>query len=184
MITIRSTTSQDHDAILKVELLAFDQDPEIKTLIIDLFKDPTTEPIVSLLAYDDEKPVGHILFTKAKIKPGLGICSLKPGGYILAPMAVIPEYQKQGIGGKLIKEGLRILKDMSVERCFVLGHPTYYPRYGFIPDAKKFGFPAPYSIPGKNKDAWMVMDLVEKPTGIKGQIICADVMMKPKYWRE
>ncbi|RKY54535.1 MAG: N-acetyltransferase [Candidatus Neomarinimicrobiota bacterium] len=164
--------------------MAFDQDPEIKTLIIDLFKDPSTEPIVSLLAYDDEKPVGHILFTKTRIKPGLGICSLKPGGHILAPMAVIPEYQKQGIGGKLIKERLRILKDKGVERCFVLGHKDYYPRYGFIPDAKKFGFPAPYPILGKDKDAWMMQDLVEKPTGIKRQVICADAMMKEKYWKE
>ena len=184
MITIHPTTPQDHDVILKVELAAFNQDPEIKTLIIDLFKDPTAEPRVSLLAYDDDKAVGHILFTKARIKPGLGICSLKPGGHILAPMAVIPKYQKQGIGGMLIEEGLRILKDMGVERCFVLGDPSYYSRYGFIPDARSFGFPAPYPIPEKNKEAWMVMDLVEKPTGIKGQIICADVMMKPKYWQE
>ena len=184
MITIRPTTPQDHDAILKVELAAFNQDPEIKTLVTDLLKDPTAEPIVSLLAYDDDKAIGHILFTKARIKPGLGICSLKPGGYILAPLAVIPEYQKQGFGGKLIKEGLRILKDIGAELCFVLGDPDYYPRHGFIPDARSFGFPAPYPIPEKDKEAWMIMGLVEKPTGIKGQVICANAMMKEEYWRE
>ncbi|MEA2077547.1 MAG: N-acetyltransferase [Candidatus Marinimicrobia bacterium] len=184
MIKILKTTPQDHDTILKIELAAFDQDPEIKTLITDLLNDPTAKPIVSLLAYDGDKAVGHILFTKAKIKPGLGICSLKPGGHILAPMAVIPEYQKQGIGGKLIKEGLRILKDMGVERCFVLGHPAYYPHYGFIPDAGKFGLPAPYPIPEKDKDAWMVQDLAENSSKLKGQIICANAMMKPEYWRE
>lgn len=184
MITIKHTGPQDFDTILSVELAAFQGDPEIKTLITDLLKDPTAEPIVSLLAYDGDKPVGHILFTKARIKPGLGICSLKPGGYILAPMAIIPDYQKQGIGGKLIKEGLRILKDMGVERCFVLGHIDYYPRHGFIPDARSFGFSTPYSIPEKDKDAWMVQDLAENSSKLKGQIICANAMMKPEYWRE
>jgi putative acetyltransferase len=204
MIHIKHTTPKDLNTILYVELLAFDQDLEIKTIVMDLLNDPTAEPIVSLLAYDGDKPVGHILFTKARIKPGLEICpvhrslpdqrslgevgdedrSLKPGGYILAPMAIIPNYQKQGIGGKLIKEGLRILKNMGAKRCFVLGHKAYYPKYGFIPDAGKFGFPAPYPIPEKDKEAWMMMGLVEAPGGIKGQVICADAMMKEEYWKE
>lgn len=184
MIKIKQTTPKDLETILKVELAAFRDDPEINTLINDLFKDPTAEPVVSLLAYDGKKPVGHILFTKARLKPGLGICSLKPSGYILAPLAVIPEYQNRGIGGMLINEGLKILREMGVERCFVLGHKTYYPKYGFVPDAFASGWPAPFPIPDKDRDAWMWQDLSENASNLKGQIICADAMMKEEYWIE
>ena len=184
MITIKPTTQQDKETILHVELEAFKGDHSIKTLVTELLDDTTAEPIVSLLAYDDEKPVGHILFTKAKIKTGWGFCNLKTGSYILAPLAVIPKAQKQGIGGMLIKEGLNVLKDMGIERCFVLGHIDYYPRYGFIPDAKKLGFPAPYPIPEENKDAWMMQELVEKPEELRGQVICANALMRKKYWKE
>jgi len=184
MITLRKTVPKDLETILEVELLAFKGDRSIKTLVTELLVDPSAEPIISLLAYDDEKPVGHILFSKAKIKSGWGFCSLKPGSYILAPLAVIPEAQKQGIGGMLIKEGLCALRKIGAERCFVLGHKEYYPRFGFIPNAIKAGFPAPYPIPEKNHDAWMWQDLTDDPCDEKGQIICANALMRKKYWRE
>ncbi|MCK4813882.1 MAG: N-acetyltransferase [Candidatus Marinimicrobia bacterium] len=179
-IHIRETSAIDLNAILAVERTAFIDDEEVVTLTRDLLTDPTAEPLVSLLAFDGETPVGHILFTKAQIV-GVDRCPLM---HILAPLAVIPDYQKQGIGGKLIRAGLEKLRVLGSERCFVIGHMDYYPRYGFIPDAAAQSFPAPYPIPEKDKDAWMVQDLVEKATEIKGQIICADVMMKPEYWKE
>lgn len=184
MITIRKTTPKDIETILEVELLAFKGDSSIKTLVTELLDDSSAEPIVSLLAYDDKKPVGHILFTKAKIKTGSGFCCLKDGAHILAPLAVIPEYQNKGIGGKLIEEGLCALKEMGTQRCFVLGHKEYYPRFGFIPNAVKAGWPAPYPIPEKNHDAWMWQDLTDDPCDEKGQVICANAMMQKRYWRE
>jgi putative acetyltransferase len=184
MITIRKTTPVDLETILQVELAAFKNDRSIKKLVTDLLKDPSAEPRVSLLAYDGDKAVGHILFTRAKILAGLGFCSLKGGYHILAPLAVIPEYQKQGVGGLLIKEGLRILMEMGTERCFVLGHKDYYPRHGFIPNAIAAGWPAPYPIPEENHDAWMWQDLVENPSDTKGRVICAEAMLRKEYWRE
>ena len=79
MINIRKTTPQDHDAILKVELAAFDQDPEIKTLVTDLFNDPTAEPIVSLLAYDGDKPVGRRI---PQAVPSEGPLRCSSSGYV------------------------------------------------------------------------------------------------------
>lgn len=184
MIKIKQTKPKDFETLLNVELEAFKDDPEINTLIHGIFRDPTAEPMISLLAYDRKKPVGHILFTKARLKSDSDDGSLKPGGYILAPLAVIPEYQNRGIGGMLIMEGLRILKKMGVERCFVLGHKTYYPKHGFIPDACAAGWPAPYPIPDENKDAWMWLDLCEHANTEKGRIVCADSMMKKEYWIE
>ncbi len=91
--------------------------------------------------------------------------------------------QKQGIGGKLIKAGLEHLKEMGVELVFVLGHPAYYPKYGFIP-AHTYKLQAPYQIPEKHADAWMVQSLGQKLGSVSGHILCADALNKPEHWRE
>tara|TARA_R110000765_G_scaffold426037_1_gene540453 strand:- start:58 stop:387 length:330 start_codon:yes stop_codon:yes gene_type:complete len=104
---------------------------------------------------------------------------------ILGPLAVKPQYQSRGVGGKLIKKGLEILKEKSSELVFVLGHKKYYPKYGFIPDAGKLGFAAPYPIPTKDANAWMVQSLT--PKGLEynhGKIRCADELNKPEHWKE
>jgi predicted N-acetyltransferase YhbS len=67
---------------------------------------------------------------------------------------------------------------------FVAGHPEYYPKFGFSPAAKK-GFDAPYTIPDKDAEAWMVIELKSGLFGnISGKIICADALDKPEYWRD
>ena len=105
--------------------------------------------------------------------------------HILAPLAVKPDYQKQGIGGLLIREGLRRLIEMGSEMVFVLCHMEYYPKFGFIPDAKKIGFSAPYPIPEEYANAWMVQSL--NPNGFTknhGKIVCSTELNKPEHWRE
>jgi putative acetyltransferase len=72
----------------------------------------------------------------------------------------------------------------GVELVFVLGHPGYYPRHGFTP-AGVLGFHAPYPIPEKNADAWMVQELHPGVIGrARGKILCADAINRPEYWRE
>jgi putative acetyltransferase len=96
----------------------------------------------------------------------------------------VPDAQKQGIGGKLIRQGLELLSVSRVDLVFVLGHPEYYPRFGFTP-AGRLGFEAPYPIPDKHANAWMVQAL--RPGVIdtaSGKVICADALNKPEYWRE
>lgn len=177
---IRETSLKDFSDIMSVETVAFGSDEEA-ALVADLLKDTSAEPIVSLLAYDMQKPIGHILFTRAYI----GNKTNQTLAYILAPLAVTHDYQKQGVGGQLIKSGLKILKEKRVEIVFVLGHISYYPNHGFITDAKSLGFPAPFPIPKKNADAWMLQFLTSNTKSIKqGKIICADEMNKIEYWRE
>ena len=103
---------------------------------------------------------------------------------ILAPLAVIPDDQSKGIGGRLITEGMRRLAASGVDQVFVLEHPGYYPRFGFHP-AGLHGLAASYPIPAENADAWMVQDLGSGLLGqVHGRVICADALDKPEYWVE
>ncbi len=176
---IRKALDSDFDDVFSVEYEAFGSH-DIANLVKDLLNDPTAEPSISLLAVENQRAVGHILFTKAHSEPESDLSV-----YILAPLAVIPEYQNQGIGGKLINEGLRYLKHMNVDIVFVLGHPGYYPRHGFISDAGRLGFEAPYPIEEKHADAWMLQELRPDIIGnFRGKIRCADALDKPEHWRE
>jgi putative acetyltransferase len=141
-IQIRETIANDFDAIMEVEKEAFGYDKEAK-LTADLLSDKTGEPMVSLLAFYDDEPVGHILFTRAYFSEQ----TEQPLMHILAPLAIKPEYQRQGIGGLLIKAGIEKLQAIGSHIVFVLGHEEYYPKYGFILDADSLGYPAPYPIP-------------------------------------
>ncbi|MCP4693940.1 MAG: N-acetyltransferase [Desulfobacterales bacterium] len=103
---------------------------------------------------------------------------------ILAPLAIIPGAQGKGVGGKLIVEGLRQLTESNMDLVFVLGHPGYYPKFGFKP-AGAVGFEAPYPIPEKDAAAWMVQELRPGVIGsLSGKIICADALHQPEHWRE
>ncbi len=179
-IYIRETNASDFQDIFNVEEKAFGYEKEA-ILTAELLSDDSAQPILSFLAFDDNKAIGHILFTRAYLENK----EEQPLYHILAPLAVIPEYQNKGIGGKLIIEGIKRLKDMGSELIFVLGHIEYYPKFGFIPDAKKLGFPAPYPIPAEFKDAWMVKSTNDMAlTKYEGKVICADMLNKPEHWRE
>ena len=121
-------------------------------LVRVLLVDPSAKPFLSLLTFKD-KAVGHILFTTARVTKTQDTALIS----ILAPLAILPDFQKQGIGGRLIERGLKLLSKSGIDLVFVLGHPEYYPRYGFKP-AGYLGFEAPYSIPDEHADAWMVQD--------------------------
>lgn len=179
---VRKAFESDKQAILDVAIAAFGdvQGQEIADLITDLLEDPSARPWLSLVATADDSLVGHILFTKSRIKHPKRMVS----SAILAPLSVRPEYQNQGIGGRLVKEGLKQLKAAGVELVFVLGHPGHYPKYGFSVAGTK-GFDAPYPIPPENSGAWMVHELHSGIIGfVRGQVICAEALNHPKHWRE
>ena len=181
---IRKSTESDLNDVLDVEIQAFgnEKGPEIAELVNGLLIDPTAMPLLSLLAVNDvqAKAIGHILFTRAHIADSENSVS----SVILAPLAVIPEAQSQGVGGQLIEEGLRLLSESGVALVFVLGHPDYYPRHGFKP-AGALGFEASYPIPNEHANAWMVQELRPGVIGsVSGKIICADVLNQPEHWRE
>ncbi|MBW2554385.1 MAG: N-acetyltransferase [Deltaproteobacteria bacterium] len=176
---IREATDSDLNDVLFVERLAFGHDKEAE-LVRVLLGDPSAKPFLSLLAFKDDKAAGHILFTAARLTKTQNTSSIA----ILAPLAIVPDAQKQGIGGTLIGRGLQILTKSGVDLVFVLGHPEYYTRYGFKP-AGHLGFEAPYSIPDEHADAWMVQALQPGVIGsISGKVICADALNKPEHWQE
>lgn len=179
-IRIEETKGEDIKRIYALQEQAFGYEKEA-VLTSELLGDKTAMPCISLLAYHEDEPVGHILFTRVYIEDR----NNTPLAHILAPLAVKPAFQKQGVGGMLISAGIEKLKQMGSELVFVLGHMDYYPRYGFIPDAENLGFSAPYPIPPEFANAWMVQAL--GPQGLskaKGTVICADALNKPEHWRE
>ncbi|SDU09352.1 GNAT family N-acetyltransferase [Desulfobacula phenolica] len=181
-LEIRKSIESDKLEIENIHTKAFGETkgPEIAELVKGLFHDKTALPILSLVAVEDEKLVGHILYTKVKITQTTKSVSAR----ILAPLAVLPDFQSKGIGVRLIREGLNLLKDSGVELVFVLGHPGYYPRVGFTP-AGVLGYEAPYHIPKEYAGAWMVQELSPGVIGrIKGAVQCSNVLNQPEHWRE
>ncbi len=176
---ICEATTKDTNDVLNIVRQAFDSEIEPQ-LVSDLLSDPSAAPTLSLLASVSDEGVGHILFTKISLSG-----PQKPvKAAILAPLAIKPGFQKQGIGGALIKEGLRLLKENSIDLVFVLGHIDYYPRFGFQ-TAGRLGFEAPFLIPQEVEDAWMVQPLKDGLIGtLTGQVKCADTLNRPEYWRE
>ena len=179
---IRQSIESERSEILNIHGQAFGKDKGlvIAKLVNDLFDDETAMPILSLVGVENDKLVGHILYTKVIVAEAESSISAQ----ILAPLAVLPDEQKKGIGEKLINEGLRMLKENGTELVFVLGHPTYYPRCGFIPAGKQ-GYEAPYHIPEEHAEAWMVQelngDVLKNNSGI---VQCSIVLNEPQHWRE
>lgn len=117
--------------------------------IIDKLRD-NCEGLLSLVAVEMEKIVGHILFSPATIEGEHGVVE----GMGLAPMAVLPEMQRQGIGTQLIKRGIEHLKRMHCPFIIVLGHPEYYPRFGFE-IASRYGIKSQWE--GVPDEAFMIL---------------------------
>ena len=123
---ITEASISDLQSVLSIERAAFGQDDEAE-LVRALLEDPSAQPSLSLLAWVQGRPVGHILFTAARIGDG----SAPVRAAILAPLAVVPDAQRQGVGGRLIEEGVSVLRARGVGLVLVAGHPDYYPRHGF-----------------------------------------------------
>ena len=179
MLEIRKTTETDLEIIASVVLDAFSEEPIVVELVRDLLADSTASPLLSLLAYREERAVGHILFSAARIEGHDGVKAS-----ILAPLSVVPSMQGQSVGTQLCEYGLELLAADGTELVFVLGYPEYYRRFGFI-TAGREGFAPPYPIEEKNADAWMVKALVKDRLGSsQGTVQCAAAMAKEVYWRE
>ena len=177
-LIISPTADTDLSEALVVVKSAFGDD-EVVTLVSDLWYDPSAHPSVSLVARYCQRAIGYVLFTPAILKPQAATTAA-----ILAPLAVIPEFQNRGIGGQLIDAGITLLTEQEVALTFVLGYPEYYTRHGFQP-AGRLGLQAPYPIPDKDSDAWMVRELQpEAAAAVQATVRCARSMDQPEYWRE
>ena len=132
MITIREETPQDAPIVRRVNELAFEQPEE--AVLVDRLREGCPDRL-SLVATDGEEVIGHILFTPATVT---GPDGAEVVGMGLAPMAVVPGRQRQGVGRRLIEEGLARMSERGCPFVIVLGHAQYYPRFGFVP-ASQFG---------------------------------------------
>jgi len=175
---VRPARFDETPAVLRIHRLAFGEEDEA-VLVRRLLTDRSAQPCVSLIALQGDEPVGHVLFTRASL---VGEDETRVA--LLAPLAVVPTAQKQGVGGALTRAGIAVLKAQGVELCFVLGHPGYYPRHGFTP-AGVLGFEAPYPIPEKDAGAWMVQGLCKGVIGqVRGKVVPAEKLRRAEYWRE
>jgi putative acetyltransferase len=178
-VYIRETKDADLEDILLVERKAFNSNKEAD-VAKDLLADPTAKPLLSLMAFIEDQPAGHILFTKARLLNSPREIAVS----FLAPLAVVPTFQRQGVGDSLVKKGLELLFKSGFELVFVVGHPSYYPRHGFAP-AGKLGFETPYPFPKIHANAWMVKALRPDVIGsVSGKVVCCDTLSKPALWRE
>lgn len=151
---LRQETPDDFKEVFEVNQIAFGQENEAK-LVDALRNNPTVfVPKLSIVAVDNNKIVGHILFTKINIKDDKGNLNESLG---LAPMAVRPELQKRGIGRQLIRQGLKVAEELGFKSVIVLGHEHYYPKFGFEP-ADKWNIKAPFDVPS---NVFMAIELVK-----------------------
>ena len=169
-MTIRIESKSDHRAIWKINKEAFGQEEEAN-LVDALRNDPAFIPELSLVAEIDGKVVGHILFSRISIVDG----KTEHPSLALAPMSVLPDFQKQGIGSALIRTGLDTSRQMGFSSVVVLGHKDYYPRFGFEP-ASRWGIRAPFDVPG---DVFMAIELSENSlNGVSGTVQYAAPFME------
>jgi putative acetyltransferase len=125
--SIRNETDADRDAITEVTVSAFktlEVSNQTEQFIIEALR-AAKALTVSLVAESEDRVVGHIAFSPVTISDGT------PNWYGLGPVSVLPEYQRNGIGKALIREGLSRLKQLNARGCCLVGHPDYYRRLGF-----------------------------------------------------
>lgn len=152
MATIRHERYEDARGVRAVNEAAFGQSTEAD--LVDMLRIHVPDA-VSLVAEDGGSIVGHILFTPAVIE-GPGGCVEGVG---LAPVAVAPGHQNRGVGSDLVTQGIAILRERGIPFVIVLGHPEYYPRFGFE-RASSRGLASQWSdVPD---EAFMVLVLDEK----------------------
>ena len=160
MIQIRKENTNDYDEIYKVIKTAFataeNSDGNEQDLVVALRNSDNFIPELSLVAIDNDKIVGYILFTKVEIGKNTELA--------LAPIGILPEYQRKGIGSKLIQEGHKIAKELGYHYVVVLGSEKYYPKFGYIP-AIEYGIKPPSEIASEN---FMAVKLNNINTEIKG----------------
>ena len=154
MISVRLEEARDHDQVRAINLAAFEGGPEAD--LVDTLRLSCSDHL-SLVAEEGGRVLGHILFTPVVVESP----ERRIEGMGLAPMAVSPDRQRSGIGSLLVRHGLEVLQKRPCPFVIVLGHPEYYPRFGFE-RASSYGLQSQWE--GVPDEALMV--LVFDPTSL------------------
>lgn len=159
---IRQENQSDYETVYNIVKEAFttaeQSDGNEHELVRALRNTDSFIPELSIVAVEDGKIVGHILFTKAHIG--------KDTELVLAPLSVLPAYQRKGIGLALMKKGHCVAKELGYNYSVVLGHSKYYPKAGYVP-ASTYGIKAPFEVSDAN---FMAIKLNDDSKRIEGVI--------------
>lgn len=162
MIEIRQERESDYEEVGQVIKFAFASaehcDGNEADLVANLRKSQAFIPELSLVAVEQQKVIGHILFSKVKIG--------EKTEFALAPLAVLPEYQRKGIGKSLIQEGHRIAQQLNYDYSIVLGSPDYYTKFGYVP-ASQYQITAPFPV---EDEFFMALKLNAKADAVNGVV--------------
>lgn len=174
-ITIRQEQNHDLPIIYTLINTAFsnmkESDHQEQFLVERLHNSETFIPQLSLVAEIDEKIVGYILLTKVEIVSKKDITT----SLGVAPLAVLPEFQQQGIGGLLLKEAHKRAALLGYGTAVLLGHKDYYPRFGYR-KAIDFGIEFPFDVP---HEFCMIAELIPHAIdGLSGTVRYPDVFFK------
>ena len=176
-VHIRRETPEDYQWVVQLTERAFKNRPFSNgnegKLVARLRHAPTFIGRLSLVAEIKGLVVGHILFTPIRIENG----SQQFESLALAPVSVLPEFQDQGIGSRLILTGHLIARDLAFESIIVLGHPEYYSRFGYQP-ASHWNIKAPFYLP--SDDVFNAFELTEGSlAGVAGTVIYPSEFVQP-----
>jgi len=173
-VIIRKETLRDYDRVIELTEKAFEtleiSDHNEGKLVDKLRKAPTFIPELSLVAELDGQLVGHILFTPLQIKNEQNSYN----SLVLGPVSVLPEFQKRGIGGKLIRAGHQKAKELGFQSVILIGHREYYPRLGYKP-ASTWGIKTQVPLP--SDDVFMAVEIADG--GLKG--VAGMVIFPPEF---
>ncbi|MBT8440301.1 MAG: N-acetyltransferase [Gammaproteobacteria bacterium] len=176
-MNIRPASSYDAHTIRKIHLAAFPQEEAglVAKLATDLLSEQTTPPTISLLVESNNSAIGHVAFSPVTIDNNRDF-----QGYILAPLAVVPDYQKHGIGSKLVEAGIEQLSDTNTHIIFVYGDPRYYSRFGFTAETAEH-FITPYRL--EYPAGWQALILKAYASEDASITInCVRSLQKPALW--
>ena len=168
-ISIRQETPKDYAWVIELTEKAFEtmefSDHNEGKLVENLRKSEKFISDLSLVAEINGKVVGHILFTPLVIDK----CQQQFQSLVLGPVSVLPEFQKQGIGGQLIRAGHQKAKELGFQSVILIGHPEYYPRFGYKPAST---WEIKTQIPLPSDDVFMAVELTENAlSGVSGMVI-------------
>ena len=150
MLSIRPETLEDRVDIHHVNEAAFGQESEAE--LVERLRNRGML-VISLVVLSDGQLVGHIAFSPVKVKSENSSFQ----AIALGPMAILPEYQRKGIGSQLVRAGLEECRHLGHEVVVLVGHPDYYPRFGFVP-ARPKTLECEFQVPD---EAWMLLELKE-----------------------
>jgi putative acetyltransferase len=188
-LRVRPEAAADRDDVFALVAAAFETEGE--AVLVDRLREAAT-PLVSLVAVDGrprgarERLVGHILFSPVTLHPAADeddatAGERSPGNAPrvmgLAPMAVAPAFQRRGVGTRLVRAGLDACRAQGAQAVVVLGHPDYYPRFGFRP-AEELALGCEYEAP---PGAFMAQELVPGSLAVRASEAAAGGLRIARY---